>query len=229
MSEDNVTEEYEDIPLRGMRRIIANRLVQSKAPVPHFYVTTEIDMEKIIALRQSLKEKGVTFNDIILKLTALTLKKHLVIASSFLEDKIRKHKSIHMGFAVSVDDGIIAPVIKDCDKKSVEEISVESKSLAEKARNRRLRRHDYDGAVFTVSNLGMFDVDSFSAVINPPEGAALAVGSIIKKPVAVDDKIEVRHRLKVTISCDHRVIDGAEAAQFLKTLKSDFENPDIEI
>ena len=227
MDEQKERKDYEDIPLRGIRKVISARLVQSKAPVPHFYVTTEIDMERIIELRNSLKEKGITFNDIILKLTALTVKKHPVMTSGFLEDRIRKYNSVHLGFAVSVEDGLIAPVIKDCDKKDIEEISAESKLLSEKARNRRLRRHEYEGAVFTVSNLGMFNVDNFSAIINPPEGAALAVGSIIKKPVVIEDKIEVRNRMKVTVSCDHRVIDGAEAAQFLKTLKSDFENPVI--
>ena len=147
--------------------------------------------------------------------------------SSFMGDKIRRFKNIHIGFVVAIDDGLITPIIKDCDKKSIKDIALKSKSLIEKAKIKKLRRAEYEGAVFTISNLGMYDVENFSAVINPPEGAILAIGSITKKPAVINDRINIRHRMKVTISCDHRVIDGTSAASFLISLKTIFENPDI--
>ena len=227
---NQVNEEFEDLPLRGIRKVMAGRLVQSKSPVPHFYVVTEIDMEKIIALKNSLneteKDVKISFNDIFIKLTAYTLKENPQITSHFMEDKIRRHKNINLGFVVAVEDGLIIPVIRNCDKKSIKEIAIESKLLVEKAKERRLRRTDYEGGVFTISNLGMYDVEHFSAIINPPESAILAIGSIIKKPVVINDQITIRHRIKVTISCDHRVIDGTGAALFLKSLKTNFENPE---
>ncbi|NVM00829.1 MAG: 2-oxo acid dehydrogenase subunit E2, partial [Candidatus Helarchaeota archaeon] len=207
--------EFEDIPLSGIRKVMSHRLIQSKAPIPHFYLTTEIDMEKIISLRKSLhetiKDVKITYNDIFIKLAALTLKNHLYMTSSFRGDKIRRFKNIHIGFVVAIDDGIITPIIKDCDKKNIKDIALESKSLIEKARIKKLKRNEYEGAVFTISNLGMYDIENFSAVINPPEGSILAIGSIIKKPTVINDQIKIRHRMKVTISCDHRTIDGAVA------------------
>jgi len=228
---NNSEEEFEDVQFRGIRKIIAGRLIQSKAPIPHFYLVTEIDMEKIIDLRKTLNENQedvkITFNDIFIKLTAQTIKEHPYIASHFMDDKIRRFKNIHIGFAVAVEDGLLVPVIKNCDKKSIKEISEESKALVEKAKIKRMRIHEQQGAVFSLTNLGMYDIENFSAVINPPECAILAVGSIIKKPVVMDDRIEARHRMKVTLSCDHRVLDGAMGASFLKSLKMNFENPNI--
>ncbi len=227
----NNSEEFEDLPLRGIRKIIADRLIESKAPVPHFYLITEIDMENIINLRKSLNETHtdvkITYNDIFMKLTALTLKEHKYMTAYFMEDKIRRFKNIHLGFAVAIEDGLLVPVIKNCDNKSIKNIAAESKVLVEKAKAKRLRFHERQGAVFTITNLGMYDIENFSAVINPPESAILAVGSTVKKPVVVDDKIEIRHRMKVTLSCDHRVLDGTMGAEFLKSLKMKFENPDI--
>ena len=221
--------EFEDIPLSGIRKVMSRRLIQSKAPIPHFYLTTEIDMEKIISLRkllnETVKDVKITYNDIFIKLTAQTLKNHLYMTSSFMGDKIRRFKNIHIGFVVAVDDGLIIPIIKDCDKKSIKDIALKSKSLIEKARIKKLRRSEYEGAVFTISNLGMYDVENYSAVINPPEGAILAIGSITKKPAVINDQVKIRHRMKVTISCDHRVIDGTVAASFLNSLKTKFENP----
>ncbi len=229
---NNRSEKFEDLPLRGIRKAISIGLTQSKAPVPHFYLITEIDMEKIIALRKSLNEAQehvkVTYNDIFIKLTAQTLKEHLYMTSRFMEDKIRRFKNIHLGFAVAIEDGLLVPVIKDCDKKNILDIAAESNTLAEKARTKKLRFHERQGAVFTVSNLGMYDIESFSAIINPPESAILAIGSIFKKPVVINDRIEIRNRMKVTLSCDHRVLDGVIGASFLQNLKINFENPNLD-
>ena len=231
MSEEIINdnpEEYEDIPFKGMRKIIAANLVRSKAPVPHFYLVSEINMENIIKLRNQLNESQtevkITFNDMFIKLTGMTLKEYPSVTSHLIEDKIRKYKNIHIGFAVAIEDGLLVPVIKNCDKKTIAEIAIESKELLEKAKSKKLRRHEMTSAVFTISNLGMYDIDHFSAIINPPESAILAVGSIIKKPVVINDKIEIRNRMKVTLSCDHRIVDGATGAEFLKTLKFNFEN-----
>jgi len=229
---NNHSEEFEDLPIRGIRKAISTGLVQSKAPVPHFYLTTEIDMEKIIALRKTLNEAQedvkISYNDIFIKLTAQTLKDHLYMTSQFMGDKIRKFNNIHLGFAIAIEDGLLVPVIKDCNKKSIVDIAAESKALAEKARTKKLRFHERQGAVFTISNLGMYDIESFSAIINPPESAILAIGSIIKKPVVIKERVEIRNRMKVTLSCDHRVLDGAIGASFLQALKANFENPEIE-
>lgn len=228
---NNHSGEFEDLPLRGIRKAISIGLTQSKAPVPHFYLITEIDMEKIIALRKSLNETQeevkITYNDIFIKLTAETLKEHLYMTSRFMGDKIRRFKNIHLGFAVAIEDGLLVPVIKDCDKKSILDISVESKTLTEKAKTKRLRLHERQDAVFTITNLGMYDIENFSAIINPPESAILAIGSIFKKPVVINDRIEIRNRMKVTLSCDHRVLDGAMGASFLQALKTNFKNPNL--
>ena len=229
----NNLEEYEDFPLRGIRKIIANKLIESKAPVPHFYLVTEIDMEGIIILRKSLNENKsdvkITYNDIFIKLTALALKEHPYMTSHFMGDKIRRFKKIHIGLAVAIEEGLLVPVIRDSDRKGIKDIALESASLAEKAKTKKLRLHEQQGAVFTITNLGMFGIEKFSAIINPPESAILAIGSIIEKPVVVDGEIVKRNRVKVTLSCDHRVLDGAKGAEFLKSLKMNFENPVINI
>ncbi len=226
---NNHSEEFEDMPLRGIRKAISIGLTQSKAPVPHFYLITGMDMEKIIALRKSLKETQedvkITYNDIFIKLTAQTLKEHLYMTSRFMGNKIRTFKNINLGFAVAIEDGLLVPVIKNCDKKNILDIARESKALVDKVKIKKLRFHEQQGAVFTISNLGMYDIENFSAIINPPESAILAIGSIIKKPVVINDRIEIRHRMKVTLSCDHRVLDGTMGALFLKSLKTNFENP----
>ena len=221
---------YEDVPLTQIRKTIAKRLAGSLGPIPHYFLTTEVDMERAAeareALNRQLGEQGkLSFNDIIIKATALALTKHRACNAWFQEDHIRYWNEVHIGMAVAVEDGLITPVIRDADRKPLAEIGREARALAEQARTRRLQPADYTGATFSVSNLGMFDIDQFTAVINPPEAGILAVGSIVHKPVAVDDRVAVRRRMRVTLSCDHRVIDGATGAAFLQTLKQMLENP----
>ena len=224
--------EYESVPLTSMRKIIARRLVESKAPVPHFYVTSQIDMGPAMELRASLnsmlEEEGgpkVSLNDMIVKACSLALRKFPQVNSSFQGGEIRNYNHVHIGIAVSLDDGLITPVVRNCEAKSIVQISVETRDMAARARDRRLKPEEYTGATFTVSNMGMMDVENFAAIINPPEGAILAVGSISKTPVVVNDEIKIGQRMKVTISCDHRVIDGAVGATFLMELKRGLEKP----
>ena len=215
---------YEDVPLTQIRKTIAKRLAASLGPIPHFFLTTEVDMERAAEARSALEVK-VSFNDIVIKAVALALTKHRACNAWFQDDHIRYWNEVHIGMAVAVEDGLITPVIRDADRKTLAQIGAEARELAERARNRRLKPEEYTGASFSVSNLGMFDIDQFTAVINPPEAGIIAVGSIVPKPVAEGDKVVVRRRLRLTMSCDHRVIDGATGAQFLKTLKQMLENP----
>src|SRR6266568_3088713 len=215
---------FEDVPLTQIRKTIAKRLATSLGPIPHFFLTTEVDMERAAESRTALEVK-VSFNDIVIKAVALALTKHRACNAWFQEDHIRYWNEVHIGMAVAVEDGLITPVIRDADRKTLVQIGAESRELAERARNRRLKPEEYTGATFSVSNLGMFDIDQFTAVINPPESGIVAVGSIVPKPVAEGAEVVVRRRLRVTMSCDHRVIDGATGAQFLKTLKQMLENP----
>ncbi len=226
-----VTEpEYEDHELSLMRKTIAKRLAQSKHTAPHFYVSTEVDMAEAMALRMSLndlagEECKISVNDMILKGVALALRRFPRMNVSYTEDRIRMFRRVHIGMAVALEDGLITPVVRDCDRKSLREIASESKELSERARARRLKLEEYTGGTFSVSNLGMFDVEDFSAIINPPEAAILAVGAIKEQPVVVNGQLAVGHRLKVTLSCDHRVVDGATAAQFLQIFKQLLERP----
>ena len=218
-----------DVPLTTMRKTIARRLAESLGPVPHFFLTSEIEMERAWEARQHLAGLGdayrVSFNDLIVKAVALTLRQHAAVNASFLEDRIRYHGDVHVGMAVAVEDGLITPVIRHADRKGLLEIAAESKALAERARARRLTPEEYTGATFSVSNLGMFDIDEFTAVINPPEAGILAVGRIAQRPVAADGAVVVRRTMRVTMSCDHRVVDGATGAKFLQTVKLMLENP----
>ena len=221
---------YEDVPLTQIRKTIAKRLATSLGPIPHFFLTTEVDMERASeardALNKQLGDQGkVSFNDIIIKATAHALTKHRACNAWFQEDHIRYWNEVHIGMAVAVEDGLITPVIRNADLKSLAGIGAEAKELAERARNRRLQPSEYTGATFSVSNLGMFDIDQFTAVINPPEAGIIAVGSIVQKPVVVEGQLTARRRMRITMSCDHRVIDGATGAAFLKTLKQMLENP----
>jgi pyruvate dehydrogenase E2 component (dihydrolipoamide acetyltransferase) len=225
---------YDDVPLTQIRKTIAKRLATSLGPIPHFFLTTEVDMERAAEARDALnKQVGdrgeggakVSFNDVIIKATALALVKHRACNAWFQEDHIRYWNEVHIGMAVAVEDGLITPVIRNADRKSLAEIGREAKELADRARSRRLQPSEYTGATFSVSNLGMFDIDQFTAVINPPECGIVAVGSIVQKPVVVDGQLVARRRLRLTMSCDHRVIDGATGAAFLKTLKQMLENP----
>ena len=223
---------YEDIPLTQIRKTIAKRLGASLGPVPHFFLTSDVDMERAAeareALNKQLGEQGVkiSFNDIILKATALALRKHRACNAWYQDDHIRYWNEVHLGMAVAVEDGLITPVIRHTDLKSLAEIGTEARELAQRARSRRLKPDEYTGSTFSVSNLGMFDIEHFTAVINPPEAGILAIGSIVPRPVAeATGTVTVRRRLRLTMSCDHRVIDGATGAQFLQTLKQMLENP----
>ena len=224
-----VTSGSKDVPLTQIRKTIAKRLVQSIGPIPHFFLTSEIDMENAWNLRAELKAKGdqyaVSFNDIIIKAVAVALRKHQPVNAWWMEDHIRYHGDVHIGMAVAVEDGLITPVVRFADQKGLQAISAEAKALAQKARNRRLTPEEYTGATFSVSNLGMFDIEHFTAVINPPEAGILAIGSIVQVPAVVNGQVVPRRRMKVTMSCDHRVIDGATGAQFLQTVKLNLENP----
>jgi len=223
---------YEDVPLTQIRKTIAKRLAASLGPIPHFFLTAEVDMERASEAREALnKQLGdqgggkVSFNDIIIKATAHALTKHPACNAWFQEDHIRYWHEVHIGMAVAVEDGLITPVIRNAERKSLADIGREAKELAERARNRRLQPSEYTGSTFSVSNLGMFDIDQFTAVINPPEAGIIAVGSIVQKPVVVDGQLTPRRRMRITMSCDHRVIDGATGAAFLRTLKQMLENP----
>jgi pyruvate dehydrogenase E2 component (dihydrolipoamide acetyltransferase) len=222
---------FEDVPLTQIRKTIAKRLAASLGPIPHFFLTTEIDMERAAeareALNKQLGEAGgkISFNDIVIKAVALALVQHRACNAWFQEDHIRYWNEVHIGMAVAIEDGLITPVIRNADMKSLREISAESRELAGRARNRRLKPEEYTGATFSVSNLGMFDIDHFTAVINPPESGIVAIGSIAAQAVADGDRVVVRRRMRATMSCDHRVIDGATGAAYMRTLKQMLENP----
>jgi pyruvate dehydrogenase E2 component (dihydrolipoamide acetyltransferase) len=221
--------EFEDQPLSQLRAAIARQMVQSKAPVPHFYVTTEIAMERAVTLREELLAlpgaPKVTFTDLIVRACALTLVKHPGVNASFQGQAIRRHRAVHIGLAVALDEGLITPVLRDCDRKSLVQIASEARDLVERARARKLRGQELSGATFSVSNLGMLPVDEFSAIVNPPEAAILAVGAIAEKPVVQNGQLAVGRRMRVTLSCDHRVLDGAMGARFLGDLKALLEAP----
>jgi len=222
--------EFFDEPLSSMRKTIAARLVQSKAPVPHFYLTIEVDMKRAKELRESANlldpELKLSYNDIILKACASALRRHPQVNASFQGEFIRFHNRVHLGMAVATEGGgLITPVIRNADAKSLPEISREAKDLAARARTRKLAPEEFVGSTFSVSNLGMMGIEEFSAVINPPEGAILAVGAVAGKPVVREGRVEVGLRCRLTLSCDHRVVDGATGAKFLETLKQTIENP----
>ena len=212
-----------------MRKAIARRLVTSIGPVPHFFLTIEVDMGRILELRKAMNgrlESGkIGVNDILVKVTAEALARHPEINASWQGDTIRRHGSVDVGIAVAIEDGLITPVLRGADRKGLLQIATEAAELVGRAREKRLLPEEYQGATFSVSNLGMFDIDQFTAIINPPEAAILAVGSTSEKAVVVDGEITVRQRMRVTMSCDHRVIDGASGARFLQTFKAMIENP----
>jgi pyruvate dehydrogenase E2 component (dihydrolipoyllysine-residue acetyltransferase) len=220
---------YRDEPLSEMRRTIARRLVTSLGPVPHFFLTTEIDMERAADLRSSINElypdAKVSINDVIIKVTAAALMAHPQVNASFQDKTIRYYEHADIGVAVATENGLITPVVRSADLKSLPDIAAEVRELAGRARARKLKPEEYTGASFSISNLGMFGIDEFTAVINPPEGAILAVGAMAPQPVARDGAVVVRQTMRVTMSCDHRAIDGAIGAQFLQTVKQILENP----
>jgi len=221
--------EFEDVPMSPMRAAIAKRMPMSKAPVPHFYVTSEVAMDEAWTLREQLNsldgQPKISVTDLVIKAVALALLKNPGINAQLNGQAIRVHHRAHIGIAVALDQGLITPVLRDCDAKPLARIAVESRDLADRARGGKLRAQEMSGATFSISNLGMYDVEEFSAIINPPEGAILAVGSVLQKPVAEDGELRVGRRMKMTISCDHRVMDGAMGARFLQDVKRLLEEP----
>ena len=217
------------MPLTQIRKTIAKRLAESIGPIPTFYLTAELDLTRVMELRTAMTDFGdefkVSLNDIMLKAVATALSQHPECNAHWLGDRIRFFNRVHLGMAVATDDGLIVPVIFDADRKRMSEISAEAKALAKRARERKLKPEEYTGSTFSVSNLGMMGIDQFTAIINPPECGILAIGSVEEKPVLVDGEQQWRKRCRVTMSCDHRVIDGAVGAKFLQTLRRLLENP----
>ncbi len=219
---------YTDTPVSQMRKVIAKRLSESLFTAPHFYLTMEINMDKAIEARVRLNELSpvkLSFNDLVLKASALALRQHPAVNSSWLGDKIRQNHVINIGVAVAVDEGLLVPVIRNADQKGLSQIATEVKELAGKAKTKKLQPAEWEGSTFTISNLGMFGIDEFTAIINPPDACILAVGGIKQTPIVKDGQIVVGNLMKVTLSCDHRVVDGATGAAFLQTLKGLLEDP----
>ena len=220
---------YRDEPTSVMRQTIARRLVTSIGPVPHFFLTTEIEMDRVVEMRRSVNELDpelkISINDVIIKVAAAALMQHPQVNASFQDRNIRYYERADIGVAVAIEDGLITPIIRSADQKSLSQIAGEVRELAERARSRKLLPEEYTGATFSISNLGMLGIDEFTAVINPPEAAILAVGAATPKPVVRDGQVTVRQMMRVTMSCDHRVIDGATGARFLQTFKRTLENP----
>lgn len=220
---------YEEKPVSQMRKTIARRLSESKFTSPHFYLTMEINMDKVVEMRQQLNEVAapvkISFNDLVVKAAAAALRKHPAVNSSWLGDKIRYNKNVNIGVAVAVEDGLLVPVIRHADMKTLSQINYEVKVLAEKARNRKLQPEEMTGNTFTISNLGMFGIEEFTGIINPPDACILAVGAIIQKAIVRDGQIVIGNMMKMTLSCDHRVVDGATGSEFLQTLKGILEEP----
>src|SRR5215213_1409685 len=220
---------YRDEPASEIRKTIAKRLVTSLGPVPHFFLTSEIEMDRAAEMRRGINaldpDLKISINDVIIKVAAAALMQHPEVNASFQEKFVRYYEHADIGVAVAIEEGLITPVVRAADQKSLSEIAAEVRELAERARSRKLKPEEYTGASFSISNLGMFGIDEFTAVINPPEGAILAVGAMSPKPVVRDNEIVIRQMMRVTMSCDHRVIDGATGAKFLQTFKKILENP----
>ena len=220
---------WEEKPISQMRKTIARRLSESKFTSPHFYLTMEINMDKVVELRKQLNEVAaptkISFNDLVVKAAAVALRKHPAVNASWLGDRIRYNKQVNIGVAVAVEDGLLVPVIRHVDMKTLSQINYEVKVYAEKARNRKLQPDEMTGNTFTISNLGMFGIEEFTGIINPPDACILAVGAIIQKAIVKDGEIVVGNMMKVTLSCDHRVVDGATGSEFLQTLKGILEEP----
>jgi pyruvate dehydrogenase E2 component (dihydrolipoamide acetyltransferase) len=221
--------DFQDEPLTQIRKTIARRLSESIGPIPTFYLTSEFDLSRVTEMRGAMAEMGdefkVSVNDIVLKATATALAQHPEVNAHWLGDKIRYHNRVHLGMAVATNDGLIVPVVFDADQKSMREISAEAKELAKKARDRKLQPNEYTGSTFSVSNLGMFGIDQFTAIINPPEVGILAIGAAEDKVEVADGDFVVKKKMRVTMSCDHRAVDGAVGAEFLRTLRRMIENP----
>jgi pyruvate dehydrogenase E2 component (dihydrolipoamide acetyltransferase) len=221
-------ENYTDYPVSQMRKVIAKRLSESKFTAPHFYVTMDIDMDNAISARKAMNASGdvkISFNDLVVKATALSLKKHPAVNSSWMGDFIRVNDHVHIGVAVAIEDGLLVPVLRHADQMPLSHISASVKDLAGKAKDKKLQPSDWEGNTFTISNLGMFGVEEFTAIVNPPDAGILAVGGIKQVPVVKDGQVVPGNVMKVTLSLDHRVADGASGAAFLQSLKAYLENP----
>jgi pyruvate dehydrogenase E2 component (dihydrolipoamide acetyltransferase) len=221
-------EKYTEVPVSQMRKVIAKRLAESKFSAPHFYLKMTVDMSAAMEARTKMNEVApvkISFNDIVLKAVAVALKQHPHVNSSWLGDKIRYNEHVNIGVAVAVEDGLLVPVVRFADGKSLSHISAEVKEFAQKAKDKKLQPSDWEGSTFTISNLGMFGIDEFTAIINPPDACILAVGGIQSVPVVKNGQVVPGNIMKLTLSCDHRVVDGATGAAFLQTLKSLLEEP----
>lgn len=222
------TESFTEVPVSQMRKTIARRLGESLFTAPHFYLTVELNMDAAIEARKNLNAMDgvkISFNDLVIKSVAAALRLNPAVNSSWLGDRIRYNQHIHIGVAVAVEDGLVVPVIRHADQKSLSQLNTEVKELAQKAKDKKLQLAEMEGNTFTISNLGMFDIDEFTAIINPPDACILAIGSIVAKPVVRDGQVVVGNVMKVTLSCDHRVVDGATGARFLQSLRLFLENP----
>ncbi len=221
-------EDFEDVPNSQMRKAIAKALTNSKFSAPHYYLSVEFDMDNAIAFREqfnSIPDTKISFNDMVVKACALALKQHPQVNSQWFADKMRLNNHVHIGVAVAVPDGLVVPVVRFANEQTLPQIGAEVKELAGKARNKKLTPTEMEGSTFTVSNLGMFGIDTFTSIINQPNSAILSVGGIVEKPVVKNGQIVVGHTMKLSLACDHRTIDGATGAQFLQTLKGYIENP----
>lgn len=222
-------ESYTDEPVSQMRKTIAKRLAESKFSAPHFYLTMEIDMENAMSSRKAINDaiqpSKISINDMVIKAVAAALKKHPKVNASWLGDKIRHNEHVHIGVAVAVEEGLLVPVIRHADQKSMVKINEEVVDFAGKARSKKLQPKDWEGNTFTISNLGMYGIEEFTAIINTPDACIMAIGTIVEKPVVKNGQIVVGHTMKVTLSCDHRVVDGAVGSEFLNTFKKYMENP----
>lgn len=220
--------QYEEVPVSQMRKTIARRLSESKFTAPHFYLTVEINMDKAIDMRtqvNAISPVKISFNDFVIKAVAASLRQHPAVNSSWLGDKIRYNKDINIGVAVAVEDGLVVPVVRQADIKTLSQINTEVKAFAGKAKERKIQPQEMQGNTFTISNLGMFGIEEFTAIINPPDACIMAVGAIVEKPIVKEGQIVVGNMMRVTLSSDHRVVDGATGAQFLQTFKSILEDP----
>ncbi|MBL6657550.1 MAG: pyruvate dehydrogenase complex dihydrolipoamide acetyltransferase [Flavobacteriales bacterium] len=221
-------ERYTEVEVSQMRKVIAQRLGESKFTAPHFYLTCEINMDRTIEARKAINTVSpvkISFNDMIVKATSMALQEHPQVNSSWLGDRIRFNEHIHIGVAMAIEDGLLVPVVRFANNKRLSEISSEVKEYGVRAKAKKLQPEDWEGNTFTISNLGMFDIEEFTAIINPPDACILAIGSIVEKPIVKNGEIVIGNTLKVTLSCDHRVVDGVVGSKFLGTLKGYLENP----
>ncbi len=221
-------ESFEEVTVTQMRKTIARRLAESKFTAPHFYLTMDIDMDEVVRARESINQVTqvkISFNDFVVKAVATSLREHPAVNSAWLGDRIRYNHHIHIGVAVAVEDGLLVPVVRFADSKSLSQIAVEVKEFAKKAKDKKLQPQDWEGNTFTISNLGMFNIESFTAIINPPDACILAIGAIKQIPVVKNGMVQPGNVMKVTLSCDHRVVDGVVGSKFLNTFKALLENP----